>query len=95
MMRQALSIVAIALAIGGCKKGAKEDVLSNIDTTKVAYATYQCTEPNADGVRCDKKTCKKDAGSDCSVFKDRCTQSGHSYEGDNDAGTCTRGDQVG
>ena len=57
--------------------------------------TTQCTVPNADGVRCDRKTCKKDAQSDCSVFQDRCTQSGHTYEGDADKGTCIRGDQVG
>jgi hypothetical protein len=26
---------------------------------------------------------------------DRCTQSGHTYEGNADSGTCIRGDQVG
>ena len=94
MMRQALTIVAIVLATAGCKKGAKEDVLG-APTTKVVYATTQCTVPNDDGVRCDRKTCKKDASSDCASFKDRCTQYGHSYEGNDDSGTCIRGDQVG
>ena len=61
----------------------------------VVHYTTQCTVPNADGVRCDKKTCKADAGSDCKVFNDRCTQSGHQNDGDDSASVCTRGDGVG
>jgi hypothetical protein len=94
MMRQIALITIIALGVAGCGKGKKEDVLSGTTTTAVAK-TVQCTEPNADGVRCDRKTCKKDAASDCGIFMDRCTQSGHTYEGNADSGTCIRGDQVG
>ena len=95
MARQFLLTLTIAATLGACGWGAKkEDVLSG-KTTKVVYATTQCTVPNSDGVRCDKKTCKKDAGSNCAVFSDRCTQSGHTYEGNDDEGTCIRGDQVG
>jgi hypothetical protein len=83
------------MCVAACAKGgAKNDVLSETKST-VVYATTQCTEPNADGVRCDKKTCKADAGSDCKVFNDRCTQSGHQNEGNDSASTCTRGDGVG
>jgi len=83
------------MCVAACAKGgAKNDVLSGTKDT-VVYATLNCTVPNADGVRCDKKTCKADAGSDCKVFNDRCTQSGHQNEGNDSASTCTRGDQVG
>jgi hypothetical protein len=95
MMRQIALITIIALGVAGCgPNGAKEDVLADTKTTVVAK-TVQCTEPNADGVSCNRKTCKKDAASDCGIFMDRCTQSGHSYEGNADSGTCIRGDQVG
>lgn len=95
MTRHLLIVLGAASTLAACDWFAKnEDVLAG-NTTKVVYATTQCTVPNADGVRCDKKTCKKDARSDCSVFMDRCTQSGHGYEGDADEGTCIRGDQVG
>jgi hypothetical protein len=94
MSRHISLIVVVALCIAGCGKGAKNDVLSETKTT-VVYATTQCTVPNADGVRCDKKTCKADAQSDCKVFNDRCTQSGHQNDGDDSASTCTRGDGIG
>jgi len=95
MPRQFLFIVTAALGLSACGWGAKkDDVLSGNETT-VVYATLQCTEPNADGVRCDRKTCKEDAQSNCSTFSDRCTQSGHRYEGNDSAGTCIRGDQTG
>jgi predicted small lipoprotein YifL len=99
MNRQLSLMMIMALSLAACGKTApgkdpKADVLTGTGST-VVYYTTQCTEPNADGVRCDKKTCKADAGSDCKVFSDRCTQSGHSYEGNDSAGTCTRGDQVG
>ena len=100
MIRQ-LSLLAItALCVTACTKAArqdqdpKSDLLYGTGTTVVNYTT-QCTVPNADGVSCDKKACKADARSDCKVFSDRCTQSGHDYEGNDSAGTCTRGDQVG
>jgi hypothetical protein len=94
MVWQFLSIGAVVLSISSCPKNVSNDVLSGTGATTVAR-TVQCTEPNADGVSCNRKTCKKDARSDCSIFQDRCTQSGHSYEGDADSGTCIRGDQVG
>jgi hypothetical protein len=100
MARKLLWIPLVAAGLCACNPNSKkDDVLATADPGKgkptVAYATLNCTVPNADGVRCDQKTCKKDAASDCGVFKDRCTQSGHSYEGNNDQGTCIRGDQVG
>ena len=82
------------LALAACRKEAPADVMAGTKPITVARTT-QCTVPNADGVRCDKKTCKKDQRSDCAIFADRCTQSGHTYDGDVDSGTCTRGDQVG
>ena len=94
-MRITISVLAAgALLIGGCAKKpvapTPVDVL-DVDTKNHAvYATTNCTVPNADGVRCDVKTCKKDAASDCGMFRDRCTQSGHQYSGNNDEGTCTR-----
>jgi hypothetical protein len=95
MTRQFLLVLTMTVALAGCDpKGAKEDVLAGTGTTVVAK-TVQCTEPNADGVSCNRKTCKKDAASDCGIFMDRCTQSGHSYEGNADSGTCIRGDQLG
>jgi hypothetical protein len=95
MTRQFLLMLTVTSALAACApKGAQGDVLSDTKVTTVAR-TVQCTEPNADGVRCDRKTCKKDAASDCGIFMDRCTQSGHSYEGNADSGTCIRGDQVG
>ena len=95
MSRQSLLVLTIAIGLAGCGWGTKkEDVLSG-DKTTVVYATTQCTVPNADGVRCDRKTCKEDARSDCASFGDRCTQYGHTYEGNDSSGTCIRGDQVG
>ncbi|MFP5329340.1 MAG: hypothetical protein ACLGHC_04285 [Alphaproteobacteria bacterium] len=95
MTRRLLTILDAGSLLAACDWFAKpEDVLAG-NTTKVVYATTQCTVPNDDGVRCDKKTCKKDARSDCSVFIDRCTQAGHAYEGNADEGACIRGDQVG
>ena len=95
MTRQILLVLTIGLGFAACNKGAaKTDVLSVTKPTAVAKTT-QCTVPNDDGVRCDRKTCKKDSASDCGIFMDRCTQSGHTYEGNADSGTCIRGDQVG
>ena len=99
MARHYLIISTATLALAACswvakKEADKGDVLGGSKTT-VVYATTQCTVPNADGVRCDRKTCKEDAASNCASFKDRCTQYGHSYEGNDSSGTCIRGDQVG
>lgn len=91
-MNRILLTCAVFFVATGCSKGKTEDVL-NVDNGRAPVAkTTNCTVPNADGVRCDVKTCKADAASDCAVFQDRCTQSGHSYSGDKASGTCTRGD---
>jgi hypothetical protein len=95
MGRQLSLITIAALSLAACRKEpVKDDVLTGTKTI-VVYYTTQCTEPNADGVSCNKKTCKAEPGSDCKIFSDRCTQSGHEYEGDDESGTCKRGDQVG
>lgn len=91
MIRQAVSIAAISLLSLGCTKQASNDVLGTTQPPKVIYATTECTVANADGVRCDQKTCKADQRGDCSIFMDRCTESGHNYDGDKNQGTCIRG----
>ena len=52
--------------------------------------TTNCEVVNADGKRCDKKTCKTDAESNCEYFASRCLATGHNYTGTAEAGTCTR-----
>ena len=95
MTRQLLLIATTSLVLAGCDRGPTSQEAPPRNGTTVVFATTQCTVPNADGVRCDRKTCKEDARSSCASFSDRCTQSGHSYEGDDSAGTCIRGDQIG
>ena len=95
MMRQIALITIIALGVAGCGPGKKEDVLAGTTTTTVAK-TVQCTEPNADGVSCNRKTCKKDAASGLldhsgSAAPSRATAT----RAGADSGTCIRGDQVG
>jgi hypothetical protein len=89
-------IVASTLSLAACmqQKPTNDDVLAVTDTTAVYYTT-KCTHPNTDGESCDRKTCKKDSRTSCARFADRCTQTGHTYEGNDDAGTCIREDHVG
>ena len=94
-MKHRIALIVTVFALTACVSGSNKDDVLSVSGTTVVFATTQCTVPNADGVRCDRKTCKKDARGDCSIFMDRCTQSGHGYEGDADEGTCIRGDQVG
>ena len=97
MNRQLCLILICAFSATACDRspqGTRNDVLTGTGTA-VVYYTTQCTVPNPDGVQCDKKTCKADPRSDCKVFNDRCTQSGHQSEGDDSASVCTRGDGVG
>lgn len=93
MGRPSLSIAFAFLVLTSCTHK-KNDVLQQAKDTAVARTT-QCTVPNADGVRCDQKTCKKDEVSDCGIFRDRCKASGHDYDGNNDSGTCTRKQEIG
>jgi hypothetical protein len=85
-----LLIVAVgsALLLTACEWGVTPDALA--EKTQGIYKTTECVTPNADGVRCDKKTCKKDADSSCKDFARACLDSGHQYTGTNNAGTCDR-----
>jgi hypothetical protein len=56
----------------------------------VVFATKNCEVVNADGKRCDKKTCKADDKSNCEYFASRCLATGHNYTGTAEAGTCSR-----
>ena len=89
MVRQFLSITAAAAALAACNPKGGPDIMSDTKVTTIARTT-QCTVPNDDGVRCDRKTCKKDQSSDCRDFADRCSKYGHIYDGDNDSGECIR-----
>lgn len=90
MVRQVLSITMIAAGLVACgPKNGGPDILQDNKVTTIARET-KCTVGNADGVRCDRKTCKKDQRSDCTDFADRCQKYGHTYEGDNDSGECIR-----
>lgn len=94
MIRCAAGIALLGawLLVSGCTKregsGRGGDVLGTKGT--VVYATTECVQGNADGVRCDKKTCKTDAKSDCNDFASRCIYYGHQYDGTRTEGTCTR-----
>jgi len=87
--------VVFCIAIA-CSKAKAPDVLDQKDNGSTTSArTTQCTTPNADGVRCDVKTCKADAASDCAQFKEGCVNYNHTYSGDDKSGTCTRGPLIG
>jgi hypothetical protein len=76
---------ADVMSTGGAKGGSATGGGST-----VVYATTECTHGNADGVRCNEKTCKADSKSDCTDFARGCVEYGNYYKGSNDAGTCTR-----
>lgn len=94
MKRILLACIPLLVA-AACSRDKAPDVMDSDNGPQPIAKTTQCTVPNSDGVRCDVKTCKADAQSDCAVFQDRCTQSGHSYTGDKNQGTCTRGASIG
>jgi hypothetical protein len=94
MVRHCLLVATAALALAACGRGAERGDAPAGNTATVVYATTECTVVNADGERCDRKTCKEDARSDCASFSDRCTRYGHTYEGSDSAGTCVREDQI-
>jgi hypothetical protein len=89
-MRPLIVAVGSSLILTACDWGGPTDVLGPAKDEPVVYATTECVTPNADGVRCDKKTCKKDAESDCLDFGTKCLKNGHSYTGTKDEGTCER-----
>jgi hypothetical protein len=91
-MRHVSSAVGILLLVTGCAIGHTVDVnvLDQDTRGQVVFATTECVTLNADGVRCDKKTCKKDAAANCAEFASKCLDKGHQYSGTKDAGTCTR-----
>lgn len=60
------------------------------NNANVVYATTECVAAHPDGQRCNKKTCKKDATSDCADFAARCVEYGHHYAGTSDGGSCSR-----
>jgi hypothetical protein len=80
--------ISLALA-SGCAS-TDPPVLEQQEDNQVVYATTKCEVGNADGQRCDKKTCKTDSESNCEYFASRCLATGHHYSGTKDAGTCTR-----
>ena len=90
-MRRFVVASLVFAFLSGCaamRDGTKVMDTNNIPVT--VYATTECTKPNSDGVRCNVKTCKADAASDCGKFATACMDSGHYYAGTNDGGTCTR-----
>ncbi len=93
-MNRILLLCTALLVVTACTKK-PADVMDTDNGTQPIAKTTRCTVPNADGVRCDVKTCKADAQSDCSTFEIGCTTYNHTYTGNNDAGTCTRGPIVG
>jgi len=90
-MNRILLVCAVLLIAHGCSKSPGVDVMDTDNGPSPVARTTKCTVPNADGVRCDVKTCKADAASDCSAFKDGCEKYDHTYSGDKNSGTCTRG----
>ena len=94
MNRVLIASIASAIALS-CSKAKAPDVLDQGNEPQATARTLQCTVPNSDGVRCDVKTCKADAASDCAQFKDGCVNNNHTYSGDDQSGTCKRGPLIG
>ena len=70
----AIGVLGALSLLLGCAKhessGGGADVMGCKGS--VVYATTECTQGNADGVRCDKKTCKTGAKSDCNDVASKC-----------------------
>jgi hypothetical protein len=90
MYRDLLASAGLLLVVSGCSTFHGVKVLDVDNGPKPVYKTTKCTHPNADGQRCDVKTCKADAESNCGSFATACMDTGHHYAGTNDGGTCTR-----
>jgi hypothetical protein len=88
-----LAIICFAAACSRASKPAGVDVLRD-DTTKVIYATTNCTVKNPRGTEgvdyCNVKTCKQDEKSNCEAFAAGCLKYGNYYSGTAEAGTCKR-----
>ena len=89
-MNRMLPAAIALLLLGGCSSMHGVNVMDVDNGPTPVFKTTRCTVPNDDGVRCNVKTCKADQASDCAIFADRCVQSGHSYSGSKESGTCTR-----
>ena len=90
MRHRHMWILAFAAALAACGRTADGgDVLGQSKDT-VVYATTECVAAHPDGVQCNKKTCKKDAASNCADFASKCLANDHHYSGTNDGGTCSR-----
>jgi hypothetical protein len=91
MFRVLLASIVLMVS-NGCST--VNDVMAKANDGKTGkqttFKTTNCTVPNADGVRCDTKTCKADAASDCSRFMEGCVNYGNNYSGSKEGGTCTR-----
>ena len=87
MVTRKLLLMGVLL-ISACDMAPAADVLGVDQTTAIAK-TVNCLEKVSDGT-CNKKTCKKDAQSNCEEFGTNCIKSDHKYEGTKDEGTCTR-----
>jgi hypothetical protein len=83
-------VIALLVVAAGCGPRPELGPLDPDPKNEAVFATFKCEVPNADGERCDKKTCKKDSKSNCEYFAERCLKTGHHYSGTSDEGTCTR-----
>ena len=88
MTGQFFACLLAGLALAACQRASQPDVLAEQGSKAVAMSV-NCVEKVSDGT-CNKKTCKKDARSDCANFGAACIKSDHKYEGTKDEGTCTR-----
>ena len=88
MTPKVFACVLTGLVLTACERAPQRDVLADQGTKAIAM-TVNCVEKVSDGT-CNKKTCKKDARSDCADFGAACIKSDHKYEGTKDEGTCTR-----
>lgn len=88
MLLRQISSFSLLFALAACERPPQIDVLGE-DKSSVIAMTVNCVEKVSNGT-CNKKTCKKDAKSDCADFGAACIKSDHKYEGTRDEGTCTR-----